>query len=189
MLGGSSVTFDGIAAPMISASATQLIAIVPYEVDGANATQMVVSFSGQSSATLSLAVAQTAPGLYAADSSGAGQALATNADSSANSASNPANAGDVITLLGTGEGQTDPPGVDGRIAMDVQPQPVQPLSVTIGGLTATVTSFGGAPDQVAGRLQIIVQIPDGLDAGSQPVVLTVGAASSQPNLTVAVSGN
>ena len=188
MLGGSSVTFDGIAAPIISASATQLIAIVPYELDGADATRMVVSFSGQSSAALGLAVAQTAPGLYAADSSGAGQALAANPDSTPNSGDNPANAGDAITLLGTGEGQTDPPGVDGLAAMDVQPQPVQPLSVTIGGQPATVTSFGAAPGQ-AGRLQIIVRIPDGLDAGSQPVVLTVGAAGSQPNLTVAVRGN
>jgi uncharacterized protein (TIGR03437 family) len=129
---GASVLFDGVAAPLVTVSATRVTAIVPYEIDGNNSTQMQVSFNGQTSAPMTLTVAPSFPGLFSADSSGAGQALASNADSSPNSAGNPANTGDVITLFGTGEGQTDPPGVDGQIANDVLPQPVLPLSVTIG---------------------------------------------------------
>ena len=186
---GASVLFDGVAAPLVTVSATRVTAIVPYEIDGNNSTQMQVSFNGQTSAPMTLTVAPSFPGLFSADSSGAGQALASNADSSPNSAGNPANTGDVITLFGTGEGQTDPPGVDGQIANDVLPQPVLPVSVTIGGLPVQVSAFGGTPGQPAGYLQIAVQVPDGLSAGDQPVVLTVGSASSQQNLTVAVSGN
>jgi uncharacterized protein (TIGR03437 family) len=187
-IGGASVLFDGIAAPLVNAFATQLTAIVPYEVANESSTQMQVSFNGQTSAPMTLTVAPSFPGLYSADFSGAGQALASNADSSPNSAGNPANTGDVITLIGTGEGQTNPPGVDGQIAGNTPPQPVLQLSVTIGGQPAQVSSFGGAQGQPAGYLQIGVQVPDGLSAGDQPVVVTVGSASSQQNLTVAVSG-
>jgi uncharacterized protein (TIGR03437 family) len=187
--GGASVLFDGVSAPLVNASATQLTAIVPYEVANQNTTQMKVSFNGQTSAPMTLTVTPSSPGLFSADSTGAGQALASNADSSPNSASNPANTGDTITLLGTGEGQTNPPGVDGQIAGDMAPQPVLPVSVTIGGQPAQVGAYGGAQGQPAGYFQVSLQVPDGLSAGDQPVVLTVGSASSQQNLTVAVSGN
>jgi uncharacterized protein (TIGR03437 family) len=187
--GGASVLFDGVSAPMVNASATLLTAIVPYEVANQSTTQMTVSFNGQTSAPMTLTVAPSSPGLFSADSTGAGQALASNADSSPNSDGNPANTGDIITLFGTGEGQTNPPGVDGQIASDMPPQPVLPVSVTIGGQPAQVSSYGGASGQPAGYFQIGVQIPDALSAGDQPVVLTVGSASSQQNLTVAVSGN
>jgi uncharacterized protein (TIGR03437 family) len=188
-VGGATVLFDGVAAPLVNASATQLTAIVPYEIANQNSTQMKVSFNGQMSAPMTLTVAPSFPGLFSADSTGVGQALASNADSSPNSSANPANTGDIIMLNGTGEGQTDPPGVDGQIANDTLPQPVLPLSVTIGGQPAQVSAYGGAQGQPAGYLQISVQIPDGLDTGDQPVVVTVGSASSQQNLTVAVSGN
>ena len=93
---------------------------------------------------------------------------------SPNSAANPANAGDSLTLFGTGEGQTNPPGIDGLVVSDPPPQPVQPLSVTIEEMPAQVVYFGGVPGQVAGMLQIVVQVPDGLDAGDQPIVLSRG---------------
>jgi uncharacterized protein (TIGR03437 family) len=188
-VGGASVLFDGVAAPLVNASATRLTAIVPYEVADQNSTQMKVSFNGQTSAPMTLTVAPSFPGLFSADSTGAGQALASNADSSPNSRDNPANTGDIITVFGTGEGQTDPAGVDGQIGSDMPPQPVLPVSVTIGGQPAEATAYGGTSGQPAGYFQIGVQIPDGLSAGDQPVVLTVGSASSQQNLTIAVSGN
>ncbi len=44
-LGGVSVQFDGVAAPLVSVSATQVIAIVPYEVAGEATTQMQLLFT------------------------------------------------------------------------------------------------------------------------------------------------
>lgn len=187
--GGVSVTFDGAPAPIVSASATQVIAIAPYEIASETTSQMTISFSGQTSAATALTVVPSAPGLFSADSSGSGQALASNSDGSANSGANPANAGDTITLNGTGEGQTNPPGVDGLIPAGASPQPVLPVSVTIGGEAAPVMNYGVTPGQPAGYFQITVQIPSDLGAGDQPVVLTVGAASSQQNVTIALSGN
>ena len=57
-----------------------------------------------------------------ADSSGQGQAAALNQDGALNSAENPAAAGSVVVLYGTGEGQTDPPGRTSRaVTINVAP--------------------------------------------------------------------
>jgi uncharacterized protein (TIGR03437 family) len=53
-------------------------------------------------------------------------------------------------------------------------------------MTAEVQSVGAALGQVAGVFQVSVTIPDGLDSGDLAVVVTVGTASSQNNLTVSV---
>jgi uncharacterized protein (TIGR03437 family) len=146
----------------------------------------VATFQGTNSAPLAAPVAPSAPGLYSADSSGAGPGQILNEDGSANSPSNPATAGSLVTLFGTGAGQTDPPGVDGLVTTDGTPAPNLPISVTIEGMTADVQSVGAAVSQVAGVFQVSVTIPDGLDSGDLAVVVTVGTASSQNNLTVSV---
>ena len=88
---------------------------------------------------------------------------------SVNSAANPAARGSVIVLYGTGEGQTNPAGVDGRIAASVYPKPVLPVKVTIGRVDATagILYVGAAPDLVAGVFQLNVTVPTGVPAGSR----------------------
>jgi uncharacterized protein (TIGR03437 family) len=67
------------------------------------------------------------------------------------------------------------------------PAPVLPVSVTIGGQVAQILYAGGAPGEVAGLMQINVQIPDGVQAGNAvPVVVKVGGVSSQAGVTIAV---
>jgi uncharacterized protein (TIGR03437 family) len=121
------------------------------------------------------------------DSTGKGQAAAVNQDGSINTASTPAKVGDVVSLYATGEGQTTPSGVDGKPAAVPLPQPSLPVSVTIGGQTVKPQYAGGAPGEVAGVMQINVQIPSGIQAGNAvPVVVQVGSVSSQPGVTIAV---
>ena len=49
---------------------------------------------------------------------------------------------------------------------------------------------GGAPGEVAGVMQINVQIPSGITPGNAvPVVVQVGNATSQAGVTIAVAGN
>jgi uncharacterized protein (TIGR03437 family) len=43
-----------------------------------------------------------------------------------------------------------------------------------------------SPGLVAGIMQVYVQLPDGVSSGAVPVVLQVGAASSQPGVTLSV---
>jgi hypothetical protein len=45
------------------------------------------------------------------------------------------------------------------------PQPILPISVTIGGRAAAVTDAGGAPGLFAGFLQVKVQVPTGVPPG------------------------
>jgi uncharacterized protein (TIGR03437 family) len=92
-----------------------------------------------------------------------------------------------VTISATGEGQTNPPGVDGQITPATPPMPIQQVSVQIGGVDAPVVSFGGTPGQPAGYFQVVVQIPDGAPSGDAiPIVLMVGSASSQPGVTISI---
>jgi uncharacterized protein (TIGR03437 family) len=127
-----------------------------------------------------------APALFSANSSGKGNGAILNQDTSVNSPSNPAAKGSIVVLYGTGEGQTNPRGVDGRIASSVFPKPLGSVSVTIGGIAAQVLYAGAAPGLVAGVFQINATLPPGVPSGAVSVVVTVGTASSQPGLTLSV---
>lgn len=186
-LAGARVVFNGTPAPILYASATQVAAVVPYQTSGP-IVKVVAQYLDQISAPITLSVASSAPGLFTLDSSGRGQAAALNADGSGNTAGNPAGVGSFISLFATGEGQTSPAGVDGLPASAPAPQPVLPVTVTIGEQRAEVQYAGGAPGLVAGVMQINVQIPSGIQTGNAvPVMVTVGSASSQTGVTIAVS--
>jgi len=186
-LDGTSVQFNGIAAPIIYTSAHAVAAVVPYEVTGTS-TQVTVTYQGQTSVALQIQVAQSAPGLFTADSSGTGELAAINQDGSVNSASNPAAPGSIVTLFATGEGQTSPAGVDGKLAVAPLPKPLLPVLVAFGGIAANVSYAGGAPGEVAGVMQVNVQLPATVSGPAVPVLLTVGTAQSQTGATLAITG-
>jgi uncharacterized protein (TIGR03437 family) len=186
-LANTSVSFSGIPAPMIYTWATQVAAIVPYEITGTTA-QVTVTYQGQTSAALSVPIASSAPGIFTLDSTGQGQAAAINQDGvTVNTAATPANRGDIISIYATGEGQTTPAGVDGKPASVPYPKPNLPVTAYVGGQNATVIYAGGAPGLVAGLMQVNVQIPAGIQAGSAvPVALAVGDMGSA-GVTIAVA--
>jgi uncharacterized protein (TIGR03437 family) len=163
-------------------------AVVPFGLAAAPLTQVEVEYNGARSAPVPLEIAAAAPGLFAADASGRGQGAILNEDGTLNSAANPATPGSVITLYGTGAGETSPPGEDGRIASHaIASAPLQPVSVTIGGVPAPDISYNGAaPAEVAGKFRIDVRVPPGTPSGDQAVVVSVGESSSQPGLTAAI---
>jgi uncharacterized protein (TIGR03437 family) len=118
---------------------------------------------------------------------GTGQGSILNQDLSINSASNPAASGSIVVLWATGEGLTDPPGVDGRPAVDVFPAPLATVSVDIGGLPATVKYSGAAPGYEPGVLQINAQMSPNVAAGNAvPVHVTIGGVTSHDGVTLAV---
>lgn len=102
-----------------------------------------------------------------------------------NSATNPAAPGSVLILYGTGEGQTVPAGVDGKVATSVFPKPVQDVTVQIGSRTATVLYAGAAPGFVSGVLQLNITIPEGV-TGTLPISVKVGDAATPAGLNVVV---
>jgi uncharacterized protein (TIGR03437 family) len=186
-VGGTSVYVNGVAAPVLYASANQVAALVPYGISGSLA-QMYVQYQNVTSAPFNLSGASQIPAVFTLNSSGTGQAAAiNNKDGSINGAAHPAKVGDYVQLYITGAGQTNPPGSDGTINADPFPVPVGAVKVTIGGQNATVNFAGGAPGSVAGVIQVNAQIPAGITVGSAlPVVVQVGTSNSQPGVTLAV---
>ncbi len=186
-LGATRVLFDDIPAPLLYTAAEQLSAIVPYEVSGQTQTSIQVEYQGVRSVPLIVAVAQTSPGIFTLNKSGTGQGAIVNQDGTINGPSNPATRGDVVSIYGTGEGQTVPPGTDGLIitAADLH-QPLQAVTVSIGGQSAEVLYAGSAGDEVAGVLQVNAQIPLGIAPDTAvPVTIAIGG-SSQAGVTMAV---
>jgi uncharacterized protein (TIGR03437 family) len=178
------VLFNGVAGPVLYATPGQVGAVAPYEVAGGS-QQVVVQSAGAASAPVAAAVAPTAPGVFTADGSGRGQAAAVNQDGTQNSTAAPAAAGSVLSLYATGEGQTLPAGVDGKLGASPLPQPVAAVTATIGGAAAEVRYAGGAPGLIAGVMQVNVVVPAGVSR-TAAVVLTVGGVASQGGVTVAV---
>lgn len=191
-LSGTSVQFNGVAAPLLYTSATQVAAVVPYGATGPSA-QVTVINQGQTSVPATIRVFAAAPGLFTADGTGTGQAAAINQDGTLNSASNPAPTGSVISLYATGGGQTSPAGVDGQVSTSPLARQSLPVQVSLGqqGVLPTeqLQYAGPAPGEIAGLIQINVLLPPGLKPGSAvPVAIFVGNtfSSTQPNVTIAV---
>jgi len=184
---GVRILFDGIPAPLVYVSAKQCAAVVPYFGAYNPTTHVQVEYQGVRSAPLVVPVSATAPGLFTANASGTGQGSILNQDNTVNSVANPAGRGSVVILWGTGEGLTDPPGVDGRLAVDVLPAPLAAVAVDIGGLPATVQYAGAAPGMMPGVMQINAQMSPNVQAGSAvPVHITVGGVTSLDGVTLAV---
>jgi uncharacterized protein (TIGR03437 family) len=181
---GVQILFDGTPAPLVYVSATQSAGIVPYEVK--SSTQITVQYNSQTSAALSVPVKPSVPGIFTFNSSGTGAAV-FNQNFSANSASNPAAKGSVVFFYGTGEGQTNPPGVDGKIAgAGSLAVPVLTCSATVGALPATTLYCGSVPGVVEGEFQMNLQLSSAVPSGAQPLVVTVGTAQAQTGLVVYV---
>ena len=174
-LGGTQVTFGGIAAPVFSAQSQQVTVQVPWEIAGQTSTEVVVTYNGGppagASASAPVVVATAAPGIFAV----------ANSDGTLNSPSNPAKVGGFIAIYGTGGGVTNPLGITGgswSITASLPPLTL-PVSVTIGGTNAMVLYAGSAPTLESGYFQINVALPSGLqDSSAANLVVTVGGSSS-----------
>jgi uncharacterized protein (TIGR03118 family) len=186
-LATTSVTFNNLPAPVIYTSGSQTAVIVPYGVAGSATASVVLKTGSQTTAAFSAPVAATVPGVFTSSDSGSGQAVAFNQDGTVNSATNPAAKGTVVVLFATGEGVTNPPGQDGLISStDILREPVMPVTLSIGGLTAQVLYAGSSPGSVAGVMEVEAIVPTTAATGADAVVLTVGTTASQANVTINV---
>lgn len=161
------VLFDGVPAPVIYALPNQLAAVVPYVAALKARTHIQVESQGSRSDSFEVGVVAASPGLFGAPGTAA--------------------RGDVITLYATGEGVTDPPGMDGRITGDILPKPVQKCAVSIGAVAAEVLYCGAAPGAITGLLQVNVRVPmELMPADNVPVILTIGGVPSQSGVVLSV---
>jgi uncharacterized protein (TIGR03437 family) len=187
-IGGTQVFVNGNPAPLTYAGKGQVNAVVPYEVATATAANVVVVYQGNASAPFQIPIAAVKPGIFTSGGLGNGQGAILNADFSVNSAANPASRGTWISIYGTGEGVTTPPGVDGRVTGTPLPKAAAAnCTATIGGQPASVSYCGEAPGFTAGVLQVNALVPESIAPGSAvPVTITVGGGASQTGVTLAV---
>ena len=179
------VLFDGHAAPMLFASATEISAIVPFGIGGQTSTAVQVEYQGRQSQSVDVPVVAAAPGLFTANASGTGPGAILNGDMSQNQATGPAAVGSTIALYCTGAGLMDQPLVDGQVvAHAVKTQ--APVTVTIDGQTAEVLYAGAAPTLVGGIVQVNATVPANVRSGVVPITLSIGGVTSQPGVTVAI---
>lgn len=187
-LAGVRVLVNGVPAPMIYVTAGQVSAVVPYSAAGRLTATVWLEYGGARSNAMTLNCGPVRPAVFTADASGSGPGAILNQDYSRNTPARAAARGSVVTLYVTGEGQTLPGGVDGRVNDNPEnlPRPALDVTATVGNRQAKVHYAGAAPGMVAGVMQVNVEIPADAAAGVVPVVVSVGGVSSQPGVTVAV---
>ncbi len=162
-LSGTTVQFGTTSVPLIYTSASQVAIVVPDLASGSS-VPVTVTYEGRISAPFMVGIVASAPGIFTLDDSGQGQAVALNPDGSANSASNPAKTGDLISLFATGTG-------------------TGPITVSIGGIDGISTTVKPLSTGVA---RIDARIPTAVQAGSTTaVIIRAGGVASQPGVTVA----
>jgi adhesin/invasin len=184
-LGPTTVTVNGLPAPLFYASPTQINFQMSSGIVGAQAQVVVSNQPAVSSRALSASAQQTVtltevdPGLFVTPDR---RAAALNGDLSPHTPATPVPTGGHIILFTTGEGSVTPPAADGV------PAPASPLSlinapvqVTIGGNPAVVEFQGLAPG-FAGLGQLNVIVPAGLAPGDQPVFVTISGKPSNAGL-------
>jgi uncharacterized protein (TIGR03437 family) len=123
-------------------------------------TTIQVSYNNAKSNALAVPVYSSSPEVLAV----------LNPDFTANSPSNPAPAGSIMTLYITGAGQTNPPSVDGEIYTNPLPLPVGAVTLNDDGTALPVTYSAAAYGLAAGILQVNFQAPT---VATDGVVITV----------------
>lgn len=201
-LGGISVTFDGVPAPIFFTGAGDQINLqVPFEVAGKTSTQVVVSFFGSASAPITLPVAPVHPALFTFPAAPSVYAANYNADGSVTVNGNgsvpgvttaPAARGGLIIVVGTGFGLPSYSGASYPIQTGA-PAPVPPAAdqnangwtATIGGVSAPV-AYAAYFNGFTAEAEWYVTVPSSLTTtGAVPIVITSPTGvSTQSNLTV-----
>ncbi len=162
---GVSVTFNGIAAPLLFTSSEQINVQVPYEIAGQDSVEMEVANSAvglmeretvalmprQPSVFLAQdAVLSAVPGFFYCDDglSRNQHALALNADGTLNTCSNGARPGSQVTIFLNGMGQTQPTQATGAI------NPAPPAKLTPGVAGSGILSTTTSPGSISGVVQV-----------------------------------
>jgi uncharacterized protein (TIGR03437 family) len=151
-LAGTTVTFDGVPAPLLSVQSGRIVCIAPFAVgdSGFPLPLMQVQSNMVLANAIRLGTVATAIGALAV----------VNPDGSGNSPDHPTPPNSIVTMYVTGLGQTTPPSVDGEVSV-AGPRKFQvgPIHVNIDGSDAEVAYIGAAPGQVSAITQIDFRVP------------------------------
>ena len=186
-LGDTSVTFDGVAAPLFFVSGMQINAQVPFELmAGAGTVTVQVTRGSKTSEAQPIGIAVASPGIFTLNRRGTGTGIILHAvDFQPVSESNPAQPGEFLLIYCTGLGPVQPEVPSGQAA------PVAPLAetlhtplVNIAGIPAQVTFSGLAP-RFVGLYQVNVLVPE-VPSGTQPLEIIINNVPGNTDVTIPV---
>ena len=161
---------DGKQAPIYQVLPSRVDFQVPWTAGstGSANVQLVRQSTGEVLAAGTFPLHTADPALFTSNQRGFGQLAATNEDGTVNSPSNPAKAGSVISLYGTGTGPIDGAPPDGEPAPSPISAPGSP-QVSIGTGPSEVLYFG-LVNWFPGVFQINARIPANVPpSGTVPV--------------------
>jgi uncharacterized protein (TIGR03437 family) len=169
-LSGTTVLFDNIPAPIVSAFDTAIVCFAPFEIR--STTNVVVESTGGKSNPVRVGVLSSELQILSVN----------NQDGTPNSASNPAKPGDELVFYVSGLGLTSPLSADGLTNTPPLAVPIAQVMVYLL-TTATQPDFvGAAPGQIAGITQINVRLQAG-NYSTNPISIGL----NQANATVYVT--
>ena len=198
-LTGLSLRFNGIAAPVLYASATQINLQVPYEIAGQSQVTMEVSSllaSPPVSESCILAVLDRQPSVFllpedftgtifdAASCNGQSvsglRPLALNADGTLNSCANPVPSGSAVTIFMNGIGVTTPPQTTGTLSNSLTAlSPGPALLISPSQASATILSTSTIPGSIAGLAQVRIQLSSPSGSLTIPIYVPSPSGSAE----------
>jgi uncharacterized protein (TIGR03437 family) len=186
-LNGVEVLIDEIPAPLYYVSATQIAAIVPYEVTQypANFANVQVSNNGQLSHAVSEFLGTGTPGVFTIPADGIGLAAAEHADGTLITENSPAQPGESIAVYLTGLGEVIPSIADGTPGISSAPfnQTFNTIYASIDGSTASTQAsvlYAGLAPTLTGLYQVNLTIPSGVTAGDNFLEIDVLDSTGNP---------
>jgi uncharacterized protein (TIGR03437 family) len=193
-LGGVQVSFNGQAAALLYVSSNQINLGMPYAPGMpyglASPVVMMIVNNGATFGPFAIAAASEVPipGIFRnAD----GSAAALNQDGTLNTQANPAHAGGIVTLWGTGvmglvNGGEDGGDIPAQVYNSSSQGFVSLYAGPGGSYSMPITYAGGAPGLVGGVFQINAQVPQGLGIGPATIYLQASGINS-PFVTIYVA--
>jgi uncharacterized protein (TIGR03437 family) len=154
---------------------------VPWELHGQTSALIKVTIEDSQGPLYTLSLADYAPAFFVYPESGTGRTLLAARDARSGkliSSTNPATAGEIVSLYANGLGPVDNQPATG------EPAPSSPLAhttqlptVTVAG-QAAVVQFSGLTPGITGLYVVNVTMPSNIPSGVQPIVLTINSVAS-----------
>jgi uncharacterized protein (TIGR03437 family) len=197
-LAGVQVLFDGVPVPILYAQSKQINAIAPVGSAVNGTRQVTMTYNNRQFGPAIATATFGSPGIFRLQIGQSAQAVAMNQDGTANGPTNPAARGSIVTVWGTGYGQTDPPCQSGGLNPPYAASLSRGMSALIYNadpslmgvqVPASVTYAGSAPTLVCGVVQINFQVPENIAPGSysfSPWIAGNGMIGSPTSATIAV---
>jgi uncharacterized protein (TIGR03437 family) len=187
-LGGTQVLMGGIALPLRYVGNGQINAQIPFGLPVNTQQQLIVQRDNALSVPQDVVVAPAQPAVYTQDQSGTGPGVIVDANTGVLvTAAAPAHAGDIVIIYCNGLGAVNPAIPTGTPAPTGGPlsQTNNPVTITIGGITATVNFAGLAPGY-PDLYQVNAVVPSGVQPGPAVQVVLNVAGQTSPTVTMVV---